>query len=381
MHIAFYAPLKSPEHPVPSGDRRVARLLIKALESAGHTVELASELRAYDGKGDRSRQLELDMAGKQEAERLICGYEAGDGIAVPDLWFTYHLYYKAPDWIGPRVAAALRIPYVTAEASHAEKRRAGPWAHNFVAVVQALEAADLNFCLTGTDQGAISRLLGSDASLRKLPPFLDQVPTVDGTERQAWREALLSASGFAPEPPIILAVAMMRQGDKAQSYAMMAETLFGMLDKSWNLVIVGDGVAREAVVAGFSGIPDSRIHWAGEIGPDRLAPFYGGSDLYFWPACNEAYGMAFLEAQAYGLPVVAQHTRGVPDVVEHGETGLLTSLGQVDSMRQAVTRLLEDKGMRSVFSENARRFVAQERGLPGAARILNDAVRHLVRGE
>ena len=31
MRLAFYAPLKPPDHPVPSGDRRMAQLLMAAL--------------------------------------------------------------------------------------------------------------------------------------------------------------------------------------------------------------------------------------------------------------------------------------------------------------------------------------------------------------
>jgi hypothetical protein len=46
--VAFYAPLKPPDHPVPSGDRRMARALIAALTLAGCPVELASRLRSYD---------------------------------------------------------------------------------------------------------------------------------------------------------------------------------------------------------------------------------------------------------------------------------------------------------------------------------------------
>ncbi|MBL8703575.1 MAG: glycosyl transferase, partial [Rhodospirillales bacterium] len=48
MRIAFYAPLKPPGHPHPSGDRRMARLLVQALRLGGHTVMLASSFRAYD---------------------------------------------------------------------------------------------------------------------------------------------------------------------------------------------------------------------------------------------------------------------------------------------------------------------------------------------
>ena len=43
--VAFYAPLKPPDHPIPSGDRRMARVLLRALASAGQAVELASRLR------------------------------------------------------------------------------------------------------------------------------------------------------------------------------------------------------------------------------------------------------------------------------------------------------------------------------------------------
>ena len=46
--------------------------------------------------------------------------------AAPELWFTYHLYHKAPDWLGPRIAGALGIPYVVAEASFAPKQAGGP---------------------------------------------------------------------------------------------------------------------------------------------------------------------------------------------------------------------------------------------------------------
>ena len=57
MRIAFYAPLKPPDHPMPSGDRRVAQLLWEALRGAGHAPFLASRLRSYDGVGDKLRRL------------------------------------------------------------------------------------------------------------------------------------------------------------------------------------------------------------------------------------------------------------------------------------------------------------------------------------
>ncbi|HEY0353342.1 MAG TPA: glycosyltransferase family 1 protein, partial [Enterovirga sp.] len=73
--VAFYAPLKSPDHPTPSGDRTVARLLIKALRRAGFAPSVASELRTYEPLGDAARQRELREASLEEAERLVASFE------------------------------------------------------------------------------------------------------------------------------------------------------------------------------------------------------------------------------------------------------------------------------------------------------------------
>ena len=59
MRIAFYAPLKPPTHATPSGDRRVAGLLMDALERVADHIELVSTFRSFDGDGDGARQVAL----------------------------------------------------------------------------------------------------------------------------------------------------------------------------------------------------------------------------------------------------------------------------------------------------------------------------------
>src|SRR5690606_6241524 len=93
--LAFYAPLKPPDSPVPSGDRRMARLLMQALAEAGYGVTLASRFRSYDGRGDCARQARLSVLGRRLADRLVRRWQE----RPPRAWFTYHLYYKAPDWL------------------------------------------------------------------------------------------------------------------------------------------------------------------------------------------------------------------------------------------------------------------------------------------
>ena len=149
MPIAFYAPLKPPNHEVPSGDRQMGRLLLLALERAGLSPKLASELRIYLSKGDAGLD-GLQAAAEAEVQRLLAAYESGAEPA-PQLWFTYHSYYKSPDLLGPAIARRLQIPYVTAEASHAPKRAGGPWAIGHDGAEAAIRAADaiigLNFAV------------------------------------------------------------------------------------------------------------------------------------------------------------------------------------------------------------------------------------------
>lgn len=374
MRIAFYAPLKAPDHPKPSGDRRMARLIMDALQLAGHEAYLASGLRSYDSVGDTVFQQEVRDAAEDEVRQILAGAEGRPDPKTIEAWFTYHVYYKAPDWIGPAVADALSVPYYTAELSYALKRAEGPWALNHESVARSLQAGQRHFCFTATDREALESFLKDGSRVIDLPPFIEAVPELDDMTHSRYRHALRQATGFSPDVPIVLSVAMMRAGDKAASYRMLAETMSSLTDLPWGLVLVGDGAARPEIERAFSGIDGDRLHWAGEVPADELERYYAGSDFYVWPAHNEAYGMAFLEAQSYGLPVVAQRTRGVPDVVASGRTGLLTQEGSIPALTDAVRRLISDAHLRDQMGQAAREFVASARTIAPASAILDKSI-------
>ena len=88
MRIAFYAPLKPPTHGTPSGDRRVAGLLIDALTHAGQRVELVSTFRSFDGDGDGERQEALRAQGEGLAQRLVDQWLAAPPDARPQVWLS-----------------------------------------------------------------------------------------------------------------------------------------------------------------------------------------------------------------------------------------------------------------------------------------------------
>ena len=182
MRIAFYAPLKPPDSPRPSGDRRMARLLIAALEGGGNTVELACRLRSRDGTGYAARQDRLAAIGARAAAGWCGGGQVDLRVDALDAWVTYHLYYKAPDHLGPVVSQALNIPYVAVEASHAPKRANGPWATSHAAVERALGTADL---VVGSQQPGQGLCRPGDGSARALSA--DKAVPRSGTVHRGWR--------------------------------------------------------------------------------------------------------------------------------------------------------------------------------------------------
>ncbi len=340
MKIAFHAPMKPPDHPTPSGDRRIARMLISALKIAGHEVRLVSRFRSYDAQGDPARQIKIKSRGERLARRLIDKYRAVGASWRPDAWFTYHLYHKAPDWLGPMVSKALAIPYMVAEASHAPKRRNGPWAVGFRACEDAIRNADVVFCLNPVDRKCIEPLLNDHCRMVLLKPFIDAGPYLAAaSERGMNRREVSRRHGISENIPWLLTVAMMRDGDKLYSYRILAGALAGLLDKPWRLLIVGDGPARPKVADAMSGFAD-RISWLGEkTRTGTLAKIYAASDIYAWPAVNEAFGMSFLEAQAAGMAVVAGNYGGVAEVAGGG---ILTPPGDVAAFASALSGLLDD---------------------------------------
>jgi glycosyltransferase involved in cell wall biosynthesis len=367
MRIAFYAPLKPPTHGTPSGDRRVAGLLMDALACAGQRVELVSTFRSFDGEGDLARQKALRDQGQALARRLAGEWRAAPAELRPQLWFTYHVYYKAPDWLGPLVSEALGIPYVVAEASFAPKRAAGAWTLGHDATEAAIRAARLVFCPSRDDVECIQALIPKDRVVL-LPPFLDaETYRAAARKRQPHRDKLAREQQLDPAVPWIVVAAMMREGDKLASYRELAAALGRLTDLPWRLVVAGDGVARAAVEAALTAAVPGRACFLGTLAQKRLAEIYAACDLLAWPAVNEAYGMALLEAQAAGLPVASCALRGVPDVVLDGRTGLLAPPGDAHELAQRIRTLLHDAARRRSLGEGAAQFIVAERGIDAAA--------------
>jgi len=360
-YIAFYSPMKPVEHRTPSGDRLMARLLVNGLEHAGFRVQIASQLRVFLRQPySQIMHASLIEQANVEIQRLSTQWEQ---FGKPQLWFCYHPYYKSPDLIGPSMCQRFNVPYVTAEASYSKRRSQGEWGVVQASVLSTISHAAINICLTERDRQGL-RAVSANARLAMLPPFIDTTKFTGTPSR--------------PDTARLVSVAMMRAGDKMDSYTVLAAALERLLHLPWTISIVGDGPLRSEVHALFSAIPQERLQWHGLLEQKDIAQLLYRSTLYVWPGCGEAYGLAYLEAQASGVPVAAFDTAGVPEVVDHGITGVLTPEGNEQAYATAISRLLCEpqllKEMSSKAALNARQYHSLEPASAALREILEQHV-------
>ena len=354
MRIGFYAPLKSPSHSNPSGDREIGRLFVKVLLALGHEVEVVSDLRSWEGQGSIQSQKRIRLAASKQVNQLLNDYV---NSPAPELMFTYHVYHKAPDWIGIELAAALDIPYVIAEASFAPKQLNGPWDYGHRQTRRCIQQADRIIGLNPADIECLRPLVKDKDVIEIVKPFLDNI--TPETQEYPNIQMLSQHHSSNTNTVQLITVAMMRDGDKKASYKVLANALAKLKNPNWKLIIIGDGSAAAQIRRYFKGFEDKCV-FTGELDKHTIFNYLSSSDVFVWPAVNEALGLAILEAQAHGLPVIAQNYGGVSTIVEDKITGFVTNPEDIGEFISALELLIKDNSIRQRMSDAAKhKFLSQ----------------------
>ncbi len=377
VRAAFYTPLKHPFQPEASGDREIARTLMRALSACGFEPELASRLLTWRRRFDAAEAERLERHAALVADRLVRRYRRRSPADRPRLWLTYQNYYRCPDLLGPAVTAALDVPYVLVDPAVSSASRRTPFRPWVSAARQAVRRADLIFAMSPRDLPRLAALRGprfAAERLRVLPPAIDLARFDADTAARARHRAALAARVPAADGPLLLCVAMMRAADKLASYRLLAAAL-ARLAAPWRLVVVGDGPARGDVEAALAPLPPGRVALVGAVEPEALPAFYLGADLLAFPGLGEALGLVYLEAAAAALPVVACAGPG-PSAMVAPEGGVLTG-PTPEAFATGLAGLLADPDRRRAMGAAARRLAATERSQPAFERRLRDGLARL----
>lgn len=120
-------------------------------------------------------------------------------------------------------------------------------------------------------------------------------------------------------------------------------------------VLAGDGEtdwARQRVQS--LPYPD-RVCITGWLSREDTAQLLSESGVFVLPSHNEGLPMSLLEAMAQGCACVVTAVGGIPDVVVDGRNGLLVEAGSVTQLTEALSRVLQDVGLRTSLGVAARK--------------------------
>jgi rhamnosyl/mannosyltransferase len=140
--------------------------------------------------------------------------------------------------------------------------------------------------------------------------------------------------------------------------------LRAMVGLDARLVLVGTGYLERSLrsLAAELRLGDNVV-FEGQLPPNEIVPYLYASSLLVLPSVNsgESFGIVQLEAMICGKPVVSTDLpTGVPWVNQNGITGLIVPPKDVDSLRQAMRRLLLDPQLRCQLGEAGRQRVVSE---------------------
>jgi glycosyltransferase involved in cell wall biosynthesis len=353
MRIAFYAPFKPLGHGTPSGDLVIAGGIVEFLKQRGHGITVQGRVRArwITHRPWLWPGLILDFV---KSVRTLAA-------SPPDLWLTYHAYYKAPDLLGPWVCKVLGIKYVIFQGIYSTKRRRHPKTlPGFLLNRASLVRADHVITNKLEDLENLKRLL-PEQSLSYIAPGI-YPKTFQRNRREG---GALRRQWGATTVPVILTAAMFRHDVKSQGLAWLIQCCSKLVqtDISFLLVIAGSGpMEKELRVLAERYIP-GRYRFVGRIKRKEMYRFYSAGDLFAFPGIRESLGMVFLEAQSCSLPVVAFDNGGIPEVVDNGNTGLLIPVFQELAFVSALARLIRNKDLRSRMGEAACTYIRKHHDL------------------
>jgi phosphatidylinositol alpha 1,6-mannosyltransferase len=168
-------------------------------------------------------------------------------------------------------------------------------------------------------------------------------------DRAGWRARI----NAAPHETVLLSVGRLAHEKRLDLLLEVLPQLTGA-----RLVFVGDGPAREDLVARAQGLP---VHFCGYLRGADLAAAYAGSDLFVFPSDTDTFGQVVQEALAAGLPVAAARAGGAADLIQDGVNGRLFTPNDRHALRQTLQGLLADRQQLQGLAANARRTVEQRR--------------------
>ncbi len=244
-----------------------------------------------------------------------------------------------------------RVPYVLYCDSNVAGDRARGWKRLVKTAV--IGASVRGAAVVGATSRAGLRYFHRYGGARRptvfLPPEPDYAPITGTPAADVDRRA--AALGLEPGRRRFVFVGRLSP-EKGLDVAIDAFLAHADALEGWDLVVAGDGPARDELVARVPADRADRVRWLGYVaGRDDLIAVYRTGDVLVLPSGYEPWGVVVLEAAAAGLALVVSDVVGAAvELVRPGVNGLTFPPGDTAALGRALVEVAgaaEEMGARS----------------------------------
>ncbi len=132
--------------------------------------------------------------------------------------------------------------------------------------------------------------------------------------------------------------------EKGQKYLL--EAFAKIKNSDWELVILGDGPLKDDLEIQAKKLNISnRVKMPGSV--KNVDEWLAKSSIFVFPSVSEGFPNALVEAMAAGMPCVSFDCDAGPrDLIENKKNGFLIPIGDIDSFKEAIKKLVNNVSLR-----------------------------------
>ncbi len=196
------------------------------------------------------------------------------------------------------------------------------------------------------------------------------------TPPEGWagtRDAVRKNYGIPPDATALLIAGRLH---KVKGVDLTLRAVAPLGDKVW-VIAAGNGPDEQALkaLAAELGIAHRVVFtgWVNDISVPAAA-----ADIWLVPSRWEPMGNTTLDAWAYGKPLIAARAAGPASMIEDGKTGLLAEVDDVETLRAAIKRVIDDPALARALADEGHRHCLATYGEDVIINTYLNYYRHLI---
>lgn len=179
--------------------------------------------------------------------------------------------------------------------------------------------------------------------------FLGEIPRHPKLERPVGKKILACPARLVPV--------------KGHQYLLEALAILNQNRNDWVCWLIGNGPLRSKLEQQSKQLNlQDQVLFLGDR--DDVPSLLYQSDIFILPSLQDNQPFTVMEAQVSGKPVIVSDAGGIPEMVVHGETGLISPAGNVDSLMANISKVLDDDDYRNRLAHSGKKWAMQEWALP-----------------